>query len=55
MVKHTVRMGESLHSIGRRYGLNWRFIYLFNFNTINDPNLIFPGQVLKIPFRSEEE
>lgn len=55
MVRHTVRPGESLFSIGRRYGLNWRFIYLFNFNAINDPNLIFSGQVLKIPFRNKEE
>ena len=48
-ISYTVQSGDNLSSIGKKYGLSWRTIYENNKDTIgNDPNLIKPGQVLKI-------
>jgi nucleoid-associated protein YgaU len=49
---HTVAAGESLSKIAKRYYGNaneWRRIYDANRDTIKNPDLIHPGQVLKIP------
>lgn len=44
---HVVRLGETLSSIAKKYGTTWQRIYALNPQIIN-PNLIFPGQKLKI-------
>ena len=43
---HTVRAGETLSGIASRYGTTWQ--RLQNLNGIRNPNLIFPGQTLRI-------
>lgn len=44
---HTVAPGENLFRIGLRYGISW--IPLALYNDISNPNLIYTGQVLRIP------
>ncbi len=44
---HTVARGETLNSISRLYGISVQAIA--SANGINNPNLIFVGQVLRIP------
>jgi nucleoid-associated protein YgaU len=49
---HTVKKGESLSKIAKRvYGdaQQWRRIYDANRDIVSDPDLIHPGQVLKLP------
>lgn len=49
---YTVRKGDSLSKIAKReYGdaQKWRRIYDANRDIVNDPDLIYPGQVLRIP------
>jgi nucleoid-associated protein YgaU len=49
---YTVRKGDSLSKIAKReYGdaQRWRVIYDANRDTIKDPDLIYPGQVIQIP------
>jgi nucleoid-associated protein YgaU len=49
---YTVRKGDSLSKIAKReYGdaQQWRRIYEANRDTIKDPDLIYPGQVFRIP------
>lgn len=43
---YTVRAGDNLSSIAARYGTSWQS--LAQKNGLSNPNLIFPGQVLKI-------
>ena len=43
---YTVQRGDTLSGIALRYGVTVR--YLANLNGIKNPNLIFPGQILKI-------
>ncbi len=45
---YTVVAGDTLITIGDRFGVDWRQIAAAN-GQIADPNLIYPGQVLKIP------
>ena len=49
--EHVVRAGETLSAIARtHYGTSdFQAIVRANPSQISDPNLIFPGQVLKIP------
>jgi LysM repeat protein len=52
---YTVRAGDTLASIALRlYGKSayWRDIYQLNSAEIADPNVIYPGEVLKLPGRS---
>lgn len=51
MLKHTVKRGENLHDIGKTYNMNWRFIAICNMK--NNPHLIHPNEVIKIPFRKK--
>ncbi len=45
--RHTVRYGETLYSIGRKYGVSpWA---IANANGIRNMNRIYAGQVLRIP------
>lgn len=46
---HTVRPGEWLSSIAPRYGTTWHTLYALNRDRITDPDLIFPGQILRLP------
>lgn len=45
-INHTVVAGENLSSIAARYNTNWQTIA--KLNNLNNPNLIHPGQQLKI-------
>jgi len=48
----TVRRGDTLWALARRTyggGRFWPTIFAANRDIIGDPNLIFPGQVLKLP------
>ncbi len=45
---YTVQAGDTLITIGDQLGKDWRAIAAANGN-IQDPNLIYPGQVLIIP------
>lgn len=44
---YTVRKGDTLSGIGARFGVAWQKIQ--SSNGISNPNLIHPGQTLKIP------
>src|SRR5688572_17239394 len=44
----TVRSGDSLSKIAKRHKSTYKRIYYFN-KQVKDPNVIFPGQKLKIP------
>jgi len=44
---YTVRRGDYLAEVARRFGVNWRD--LAEHNGIEDPFVIYAGQVLKIP------
>lgn len=47
---YEVKSGDSLSKIAQHYpGLTWQKIYEANKDQIKDPNLIRPGQKLKIP------
>jgi nucleoid-associated protein YgaU len=47
---YTVKSGDSLSKIASHYdGVSWEEIFEANRDTIKDPNLIHPGQTLKIP------
>lgn len=46
---HVVKRGEYLKQIARRYGTTWQT--LVHLNGIKNPNLIYPGQRLKVPIK----
>jgi nucleoid-associated protein YgaU len=47
---YEVMSGDSLSKIARNYpGVSWKDIFEANKDQIKDPNLIHPGQKLKIP------
>jgi len=46
---YTVEPGDNLSKIGAKYGISWNAIYEANRDILNDPDLIHPGQELKIP------
>jgi LysM repeat protein len=46
---YTVRCGDSLSSIAKRFDTTWRAIYRENKGKIDDPNMIYPGERLRIP------
>ena len=48
---YTVQPGDKLYEIGIMYGdfRFWEAIYIANADLINDPDVIYPGQQLKIP------
>lgn len=46
---YTVEAGDSLSKIGQKYGLPWKAIFDANRDIIKNPDLIHPGQELKIP------
>ncbi len=46
---YTVQAGDNLSKIGAKYGITWNAIYEANRDIISDPDMIHPGQELKIP------
>ena len=46
---YTVEAGDNLTKIGQKYGLTWQQIFEANKDQISNPDLIHPGQELKIP------
>lgn len=44
---YTVRSGDTLSAIGAKLGVDWHTIA--SVNGLADPNLIYPGQVLRLP------
>ena len=46
---YTVAAGDNLTKIGEKYGLSWQQVYDANRDIIHDPDVIHPGQELKIP------
>ena len=44
---YTVKSGDTLSAIGERHGVDWRDIA--RINNVDNPDMIFPGQKLKIP------
>ena len=46
-ITYTVRRGNTLWGIARRY--NTSVAEIVSLNQIQNPNLIYPGQILKIP------
>lgn len=49
---HEVVHGEWLSKIARRYGTSWQTLYALNRDKIHDPDLIYPGQMLRLPARA---
>jgi nucleoid-associated protein YgaU len=49
---YTVKGGDSLSKIAKNYpGVTWQEIFEANKDKLKDPNLIHPGQVLRIPVK----
>jgi LysM repeat protein len=47
---YTVQPGDALSGIAARFGISWKSLYAKNKKAIgSNPNLIFAGQVLKLP------
>jgi nucleoid-associated protein YgaU len=46
---YVVESGDNLTKIGAKYGLSWQQVYDANRDIIHDPDMIHPGQELKIP------
>ncbi|HEY0998773.1 MAG TPA: LysM peptidoglycan-binding domain-containing protein [Streptosporangiaceae bacterium] len=50
--RYTVRPGDTMSSIAQRFyghAADWRLLYQANRSVVHDPDMIFPGEVLKIP------
>jgi nucleoid-associated protein YgaU len=46
---YTVQSGDTLSGIGQKYGVAWKDIFEANRDILDNPDLIKPGQDLKIP------
>lgn len=46
---YTVQSGDTLSKIGGNYGVPWQSIYEANRDILDNPDVIHPGQELKIP------
>lgn len=47
--EYTVVAGDSLSKIAKGWNMNWKQIWDANRDQISDPDMIHPGQKLKIP------
>jgi D-alanyl-D-alanine carboxypeptidase len=50
-ILYTIRRGDSLTTISRRFGVGVEDVLLFN--PMDDPDLLVPGQTLRIPIKSK--
>ena len=50
---YVVKQGDTLSAIARKY--NTTYQVLAEYNSISNPNLIYPGQVIKIPQEQKNE
>ena len=48
-IMHTVKKGENLTKIAKKYDTTWKKIYVLNRDIIKNPNHIEAGWVLRIP------
>jgi LysM repeat protein len=51
--RYTVRPGDTLSSIAQRFYGNpadWHWLYQVNRSVVQNPNVIYPGQVLNVPY-----
>jgi resuscitation-promoting factor RpfA len=46
---YTVQLGDTLNNIAGAHGTGWEQLYAMNRGVVSDPNLILPGQSLKMP------
>lgn len=46
---YEIKKGDTLGKIAKQYGTTWEKIHEMNRDVIKDPDLIFPGQKIKIP------
>jgi len=46
---YEIKKGDTLGKIAKQYGTTWQKIHEMNKETIKNPDLIFPGQKIKIP------
>jgi curli production assembly/transport component CsgE len=51
-VTYTVKQGDSLYGISKMFGstLFWESLYVANADIVENPNLIYPGQSIRVPF-----
>lgn len=53
--RYTVRHGDTLSAIAEAHGFtDWHRLYAANKDKVYDPDLIFPGQVLRVPDHNGE-
>lgn len=46
---YEIQKGDTLGKIAKHYGTTWQKIHEMNKDTIKNPDLIFPGQKIKVP------
>jgi nucleoid-associated protein YgaU len=46
---YVIQKGDTLGKIAKHYGTTWQKIHEMNKDTIKNPDLIFPGQKIKVP------
>lgn len=46
---YEIKKGDTLSKIAKHYGTTWQKIHEMNKDVIKNPDLIFPGQKIKIP------
>lgn len=46
---YEIKKGDTLGKIAKQYGTSWQKIHEMNKDVIKNPDLIFPGQKIKIP------
>jgi LysM repeat protein len=50
-ILYTIRRGDSLTTIARRFGVGVEDVLLFN--PMDDPDILVPGQTLRIPIKAK--
>lgn len=52
---HTVKRGDTLSEIAQQHGTSWPKLFKLNTAIIDDPDLIYPGQVLSLESKKKSE